>query len=81
MVRIKDIADACGVSTATVSYVIHGKKEKVSEKVRKRIEKEIEKSGYVTNQSAINLVSRSSGLIGVAVMDESGRKEIMEDPY
>lgn len=81
MVRIKDIAKSCGVSTATVSYVIHGKYEKVSKEVRERIEAEIEESGYITNQSAINLVSRCSGLIGVAVMDSSDKKDIMGDPY
>ena len=81
MVRIKDIAQKCGVSTATVSYVIHGKNEKVSKEVRERIEAEIAESGYITNQSAINLVSRCSGLIGVAVMDASDKKDIMGDPY
>ena len=80
MVRIKDIAKTCGVSTATVSYVIHGKHEKVSKEVRKKIEAELEESGYISNQSAINLVSRCSGLIGVAVMDSSN-KDIMGDPY
>ncbi len=81
MVRIKDIANTCGVSTATVSYVLHGKYEKVSKEVRERIEAEIEKSGYISNQSAINLVSRSSGLIGVAVKDGSDEKNIIGDPY
>ena len=81
MVRIKDIAKTCGVSTATVSYVIHGKYEKVSTEVRERIEAEIIESGYITNQSAINLVSRSSGLIGVAVMESNDKKDIMGDPY
>jgi len=81
MVRIKDIAKTCGVSTATVSYVLHGKYEKVSKEVRERIEAEIAESGYITNQSAINLVSRCSGLIGVAVMDSSDKKDIMGDPY
>lgn len=81
MVRIKDIAETCGVSTATVSYVIHGKYEKVSPRVRARIEKEIESSGYITNQMAVNLVSKSSGLIGIAVMNGCPDKKIMVDPY
>ncbi|MBO5597977.1 MAG: LacI family DNA-binding transcriptional regulator [Oribacterium sp.] len=37
MIRIKDIAEMCGVSTATVSYVIHGKQGKVSKEFRKMI--------------------------------------------
>ena len=81
MVRIKDIAEKCGVSTATVSYVIHGRHEKVSKEVRERIEAEIAESGYISNQSALSLVSRSSGLIGVVVMNHGENKNIMADPY
>ena len=81
MVRIKDIANTCGVSTATVSYVIHGKFDKVSPPVRERIQKEIESSGYITNQMAVNLVSQSSGLVGIAVMNDCPEKNIMGDPY
>ncbi|SFG51444.1 LacI family DNA-binding transcriptional regulator [Oribacterium sp. WCC10] len=81
MIRIKDIAEKCGVSTATVSYVIHGKTAKVSQAVREKIEAEIANSGYISNQSALSLVSRSSGLIGVAIMNHSDNKNIMADPY
>ncbi|XME03067.1 LacI family DNA-binding transcriptional regulator [Lachnospiraceae bacterium C1.1] len=81
MVRIKDIAEKCGVSTATVSYVLHGRNDKVSKEVRKRIEAEIKESGYISNQSALSLVSRNSGLIGIAVMNHSDNKNIMADPY
>lgn len=81
MIRIKDIAEKCGVSTATVSYVLHGKTDKVSAKVREKIEAEIKESGYISNQSAISLVSKSSGLIGVAVKNAGERKSILSDPY
>ena len=36
-VRIVDVADALGLSTATVSNVIHGKTEKISDKTVKRV--------------------------------------------
>ena len=36
-VRIADVADALGLSTATVSKVIHGKTEKISDKTIKRV--------------------------------------------
>ena len=81
MVRIKDIAEKCGVSTASVSYVIHGRTDKVSAALREKIEKEIASSGYVSNQSAMSLVSRSSGLIGVAVANGQDKKNILSDPY
>lgn len=37
-VRIVDIADALGLSTATVSKVIHGKTEKISDKTVKHVQ-------------------------------------------
>ena len=37
-VRIVDVADALGLSTATVSKVIHGKTEKISDKTVKRVQ-------------------------------------------
>lgn len=36
MVRIKDVAEAVGVSTATVSNVINGKEQRVSKEVREK---------------------------------------------
>jgi LacI family transcriptional regulator len=49
--------------------------------VRERIQKEIESSGYITNQMAVNLVSQSSRLVGIAVMNDCPEKNIMGDPY
>ena len=46
-VRIVDVADALGLSTATVSKVIHGKTEKISDKTVKRVQQELERSGYI----------------------------------
>ena len=37
-VRIADVADALGLSTATVSKVIHGKTEKLSDETVKRVQ-------------------------------------------
>ena len=36
-VRISDIAEELGLSTATVSNVIHGKTNKISEETQKRV--------------------------------------------
>ena len=36
-VRIVDVADALGLSTATVSNVIHGKTQKISDETVKRV--------------------------------------------
>ena len=41
-IRIADVADALGLSTATVSNVIHGKTEKISDTTVKRVQQELE---------------------------------------
>lgn len=52
-VRIADVADALGLSTATVSKVIHGKTEKISDETVKRVQQELERSGYIPNMTVI----------------------------
>lgn len=42
-VRIVDIAQRLGLSTATVSNVIHGKTEKLSDETAKRVQQELER--------------------------------------
>ena len=68
-VRIVDVADALGLSTATVSKVIHGKTEKISDKTVKRVQQELEKSGYIPNMAGILLARNNSRIIGVVVND------------
>ena len=54
-VRIADVADSLGLSTATVSKVIHRKTEKISDETVKRVQQELERSGYIPNMAAICL--------------------------
>ena len=63
-VRIVDVADALGLSTATVSKVIHGKTEKISDKTVKRVQQELERSGYIPNMAGILLARNNSRIIG-----------------
>lgn len=44
-VRIADVADALGLSTVTVSKVIHGKTEKISDETVKRVQQELDMHG------------------------------------
>ena len=81
-VRIADIADALGLSTATVSNVIHGKTQKISAATVKRVEQELEKTGYIPNMAGILLAQNNSRIIGVVMNDHfkyEGR--ILEDGY
>ncbi len=45
-VRIVDIAEELGVSTATVSNVIHGKTKKISDETVKRVQQLLEEREY-----------------------------------
>lgn len=66
MVTIKQIAERAGVSTATVSNVIHGKSRKVSAKTVERIQALIDEMGYV--QEKREGLVRSEGFKLVAVI-------------
>lgn len=68
-VRIRDIAEELGLSTATVSNVIHGRTGKVSEATARRVQQLLEKRRYIPNMAGILLAQNSSGIIGVAVYD------------
>lgn len=68
-VRIADIADSLGLSTATVSNVIHGKTSKISDETVKRVQQELEKTGYIPNMAGILLARNNSRIIGVVVND------------
>lgn len=81
MVRIKDVAEAVGVSTATVSNVINGKEQRVSKEVREKIQTALDEMGYVRNRSAMMLAQTNSNMIGVVIPCKTGVKITLEDPY
>lgn len=62
-IRIVDVADALGLSTATVSKVIHGKTEKISDETIKRVQQELERSGYIPNMAGILLARNNSRIL------------------
>ena len=68
-VRICDIAEELGLSTATVSNVIHGKTGKVSDETVQRVMALLEQWQYIPNMAGILLARNSSGIIGVFVND------------
>lgn len=68
-VRISDIAEELGLSTATVSNVIHGKTKKISDETVKRVMALLEERQYIPNMAGILLAQNSSRIIGVFVND------------
>lgn len=68
-VRICDIAQELGVSTATVSNVIHGKTKKISDETVQRVLALLETRQYIPSMAGILLAQNDSGIIGVFVHD------------
>src|SRR2546427_12826336 len=68
MVSIKNVAEAAGVSTATVSRVLSNGLH-VRPEVRERVLAEVERLGYRPNLVARNLRSQQSNMIGLIVSD------------
>lgn len=68
MVKIKDVALAAGVSTATVSRVIANKPH-VREEIREKVKAVVDQLGYRPNLVAQNLRAQQSKIIGLIVSD------------
>lgn len=63
---LRDVADAAGVSTATVSLVVNNKQgARIGEDTRRRVQQAIEELGYRPNALAKDLVSGRSRFIGL----------------
>ena len=69
-VTLNDIADACGVSRATVSLVLRGS-PLVHADTRQRVEVEMRRQGYVYNRAAAGLRRRESSSIALVINDLS----------
>ena len=68
-IRIVDIAEELGVSTATVSNVIHGKTKKISDETVKRVQQLLEERQYIPSMAGILLAQNDSKIIGVVIND------------
>lgn len=81
-VRIIDIAQELGLSTATVSNVIHGKTGKISPRTVKRVQEKLEERGYIPNMAATLLAQNDSRIIGVVIKNhEKYEGRLLTDPF
>ena len=81
-ITIADVAEAIGVSTATVSNVIHGKTSKISDETVKQVQQKLEEMNYIPNMAGILLAQNNSKIIGVVINDDpkyEGR--VLEDGF
>ena len=69
MVSMKDIAQRCGVSVATVSKALNGQPD-IGEETRSRIEQTAREMGYMTNAAARALKTNRTYNLGVLFVDE-----------
>lgn len=81
-VRICDIAEELGLSTATVSNVLHGKMNKVSDETVRRVQAALEEREYIPSMAGILLAQNASRIIGVVVNDhEKYEAHALEDVF
>ena len=69
MVSMKDIAQRCGVSVATVSKALNDQPD-IGAETRERIRSAAEEMGYVTNSAARALKANRTFNIGILFVDE-----------
>ena len=82
MITIKEIARQLGMSTTTVSNVIHGKTKEVSPETIEKVRSFLDQVGYVPNISARNLAQNQSKIIGLVLKSQSGRYiDLLSDPF
>lgn len=78
---LKDVAQRAGVTTATVSYTLSGKRP-ISEQTKRRVMEAIAELDYVPNLDARSLSMRDSKLIGVVVpQTEPGDRLMFQNAF
>ncbi|MBR6158883.1 MAG: LacI family DNA-binding transcriptional regulator [Lachnospiraceae bacterium] len=79
MISMKDIADRCSVSVATVSKALNDHDD-IGEETKKHIKEMAERLGYHPNSSARALKTKRTNNIGVLFVDE-GRSGLTHDYF
>jgi DNA-binding LacI/PurR family transcriptional regulator len=77
-VTLDAVAQAAGVSRATVSRVVNGN-PKVGAGARREVERAIARLGYIPNPAARSLVTRRSDSVGVVIPEPPGM--LFGDPF
>lgn len=74
---LKNVAQRAGVSVATVSYVLNGKKKYISEETKERIYQAVKELDYIPDMNARGLVAKDTKLIGVVIPQTEPGCELM----
>ena len=78
VVTLFDVARLAGVSTATVSRVVHGQ-DRVREATRVRVQQAIEELGYVPDGAAQSLSRRRKDVIGLVCVERHTQQYDIEN--
>lgn len=82
MITIKEIAGRLGVSSTTVSNVIHGNTKRVSKEKVEEIEKFIKEVNYIPRMGLSALTNRKSRMIGVIInTPKKSDENVLLDPF
>jgi LacI family transcriptional regulator len=77
-VTLYDVARLAGVSTATVSRVVHGQ-DRVRDSTRARVREAIEQLGYVPDGAAQSLSRRQKDVIGIVCVELEAKQYDIEN--
>lgn len=81
-VTIADIAEELGLSTATVSNVIHGKTGKASPETVQRVQQLLAQRQYIPSMAGILLARNDSRIIGVMINNhDKYERRVLQDPF
>ncbi len=81
-VRLSDIASELGLSTAAVSYVLHGKTGMVSERTAVRVRRALEERGYLPRAAEVLLAENPAKIVGVVInAHEKYETHVLEDAF
>ena len=81
-VRLSDIAEELGLSTAAVSYVLHGKTGMVSERTAVRVRRALEERGYLPRAAEVLLAENPAKIVGVVInAHEKYESHVLEDAF
>src|ERR1700679_697999 len=78
VVTLYDVARLAGVSTATVSRVLHGQ-DRVRDSTRERVTQVIEELGYVPDGAAQSLSRRRKDIIGLVCVERRAKQYDIEN--
>lgn len=72
-VTIADVAREAGTSTASVSYYLNDKRDKLSDKTQAKIAHVIKELGYIPNAQAQTLTGKHTHVIAIIILDNTNK--------